>query len=168
MKIKNRHFLKSGDAKKFQVIVKENFSSSENLFGKHTKVEKGILEDGTTIYFIDGRFAFYEKDAQILPFLRMLLKELIQLPKIVVDMGAVPFVVRGATVMVPGIVSTDKGIKKDDYVVIVDEKHDKPLAIGVALLDASEISKEKKGKAVLNVHYIGDRIWDFGKTIEGK
>ena len=98
----------------------------------------------------------------------MLLQELIILPKIVVDTGAVPYVVRGAAVMLPGIVSTDKIIKKDDYVVIVDEKHDKPLAIGIALLDGSEISKEKKGKGILNVHYIGDRIWDIGKTIEGK
>ncbi len=88
------------------------------------------------------------------------MKTLISLPKIVVDQGAVPYIVNGASVMIPGIVNIDSQIKKNDYVVIVDEKHQKPLAVGIALMDAEKVLKEKKGKAVKNLHYIGDRYWD--------
>ena len=83
-------------------------------------------------------------------------------------MGAIPYVTRGAAVMVPGIVAADERIKKGDYVVIVDEKHDKPVAIGIALMDANEISKEKSGKAIKTIHYVGDRWWEFGKKIDNK
>ncbi|MFX1297562.1 MAG: DUF1947 domain-containing protein [Promethearchaeota archaeon] len=160
MKIKNRHFLKSKDIKKFQIKLQQDYQNVDNLFKKHTKVEKGILDDGTNIYFIDGELTFFEKENQLLPFLRILLTNLISLPKIVVDTGAVPYIVKGANVMVPGIVTVDENIKQSDYVVIVDEKHNKPLAIGVALMSANDIFEEKKGKAIRNVHYIGDKIWD--------
>ena len=47
------------------------------------------------------------------------------------------------------------------FVVIRDEKHSKPLAIGEALFSSEEISKMEKGKVILNLHYIGDKIWTF-------
>ena len=61
--------------------------------------------------------------------------------------------------MLPGIVAVDKGIVKDDYVVVVDENHNKALAVGLALLDEGELSSKKKGKGVKNLHYVGDRYW---------
>lgn len=164
LRIKNRHFLKSGDTKKLYAELQQFFPKSNNLFGKHDKVETGNMEDGTTLYFINGELVFFKREEQLIPFLRILLKNLIQLPKIVIDMGGVPYIARGADVMIPGIVATDKGIKKNDYVVIVDEKHDKPLAIGLALMDEDELSSKKKGKGIKNVHYVGDRYWtEFSK-----
>lgn len=160
--------MKSGDIKKLQFDLQKFFPNSNNLFGKGSRVEKGTLDDGTILYLIDGELIFFEIEKRIIPFLRILLKNLIQLQKVTVDLGAVPYVARGAAVMVPGIVATDEDIKKDDYVVIVDEKHDKPLAIGLALMDANEIIKEKKGKAIKTVHYVGDKWWEFGKNVVGK
>jgi PUA domain protein len=83
-------------------------------------------------------------------------------------MGAIPHIIKGADIMFPGIVSFDSNIKKEDFLVIVDEKHDKPIAIGLALVNAPEFSREKKGKAVKNVHYVGDKLWDFIKKLESK
>ncbi len=160
--------MKSGDVKKLQNKIQEIFPNSDKLFGKRDKVEKGNVEDGTTLIFINGELVLFEIGEQLIPFLRILLKNLIQLPKIVVDKGAIPFITRGATVMKPGIVAADDSIKKGDYVVIVDENHNKALAVGLALIDASEISKEKKGKAIKTIHYIGDKMWDFGKRFDGK
>lgn len=164
MKIKNRHFLKSGDVKIFQKRIQDIFPNSNNLFGKHDMIEIGNMEDGTTLYFINGELVFFEISDQLIPFLRVLLKNLIVLPKIVVDMGAIPFIVRGATVMIPGITAADKNIQKNDFVVIVDEKHDKPLAVGLALLDEEDLTGKKKGKGIKNLHYVGDRYWiEFSK-----
>lgn len=168
VKIKNRHFLKTGEIKKFQATVEPLFMDLGRIFDKNSKVESGILEDGTIVYFINGNLAFFKIGEGFVPFLRLLLNKLIQLPKIVIDMGAVPYITKGADVMFPGIVATDENIKENDYVVIVDEKHSKPLAIGVAVVDSEQISRIKKGKAIKNLHYVGDRMWDFGKNIGSK
>jgi PUA-domain protein len=168
LKIKNRHFVKSGDIKNFQTEIQQYFPNSQNLFGKDCKMEKGHLEDGTIFYFIDGKLSFIENENHIFPFLKLLLEDLIQLPKIVIDMGAVPYIVKGADVMLPGIVAADKNIKKDDYVAIVDVKHNKSLAIGIVLVDLIEPSKEKKGRVVKTIHYVGDKLWEFVKKSENK
>ncbi len=78
---------------------------------------------------------------------------------VTVDMGAVPHVVNGADVMVPGIVEVWEGIRKGDVVWVRDEKYHKPLCVGISLMDAEEILKSERGKAVKNVHYVGDKIW---------
>ncbi len=152
--------MKTKDVKTLQITLQKSYSELNNVFHKDSQVETGILEDGTILYFIDGELTFFEKEDHIIVFLRVLLKDLIQLPKIIVDMGAIPFVVKGADVMVPGIVSSDENIVKNEYVVIIDEKHKKPLAIGFTLMDANEINVSKKGKAVKTLHFVGDRYWD--------
>jgi PUA-domain protein len=168
LKIKNRFFIKSSDIKKFQADLHGMNLDSDTLFGKNSKMERGTLEDGTILYFINGELTFIEQDNRIFPFLRAILRNFIRLPKVIIDMGAIPYIIKGADVMFPGIVSVDAGIKKDDFVVIVDEKHDKPIAIGLALENDTEFSREKKGKGVKNVHYVGDKLWDFIKQIESK
>ena len=81
------------------------------------------------------------------------------LKKITVDMGAVKFVVNGADIMRPGIVEIEDGIMKNDFVAVVDVNNKKPLAVGIALYDAYEMKGMKNGKAVKNIHYVGDELW---------
>ena len=76
---------------------------------------------------------------------------------VMVDSGAVRFVVNGADIMKPGIVSADPEIAVGDLVVIVEERHNKPLAIGRALVAGTEMKGE--GKAVKSLHHVGDVIW---------
>jgi PUA domain protein len=78
--------------------------------------------------------------------------------RIIVDMGAVKFVAKGADIMSPGIVDVDTTIRRNDLVVICDEVHGKPLAIGRALVNADAMMGNR-GKAVKSIHYVGDRIW---------
>jgi PUA domain protein len=61
--------------------------------------------------------------------------------------------------MRPGIVSVDDAIKEGDVIVIIDEKHSKPLAIGIALSDADKMREQTQGKSVKNLHYVGDKLW---------
>ena len=79
-----------------------------------------------------------------------------------VDMGAVPFVCNGANIMAAGINAVSPEIVKGQYIWIRDENHQKPLAVGKALLDADEILHSNQGKAVEALHYIGDKIWEYG------
>lgn len=82
--------------------------------------------------------------------------------RVIVDAGAVRFVVNGADIMKPGIVSADPEIAAGDLVVIAEERHKKPLAIGRALVAGTEMKGE--GKAVKSLHHVGDLIW---KGLEG-
>jgi len=75
-------------------------------------------------------------------------------------MGAVPHVCNGADVMAPGVVQIQGDFDKGDFVVVVDERHGKPLAVGVALIDARTMRGLKQGKVLENVHYVGDRLWN--------
>ncbi len=91
-------------------------------------------------------------------------EEVNKLPSVYVDMGAIRFITNGADVMRPGIVKLNE-FKANDIVVIRDEKHSKPLAIGKALYDSNVIEKMEKGKVIDVIHWVGDDIWEEGKSI---
>lgn len=85
-------------------------------------------------------------------------------PNVMVDMGAVKFMCKGANVMRPGIKKfTD--FEKDDLVCIIEESQHKFLAVGKAMVSSSELEDMKKGEVVKNIHYISDKFWETGKTI---
>ena len=69
--------------------------------------------------------------------------------------------VNGADVMAPGIVDADEDIKEGDVVFVVDENHKKPICVGIALMDGKSMKESDKGRAIKNLHYVGDKIWNF-------
>ncbi len=81
---------------------------------------------------------------------------------VTVDAGAVSFVINGADIMRPGVVSWDEEIKKGDHVIIREAAHGKAIAIGTALWDGSMFEKEKTGKCVKSLYFVGDDIWKMG------
>lgn len=80
----------------------------------------------------------------------------------VVDMGAVEPICRGADVMGRGVKSA-AGFSAGDLVVVVDEKHQKALAVGVALVGSSEAAG-RSGKVIKNLHHVGDPFWEAIKS----
>ncbi len=82
---------------------------------------------------------------------------------VTVDMNAVPYVVNGADIMGPGIVDADDSISEGDMVWIRDEKNLAPLAVGVALRDAASMKAKEKGKAIMSLHSVGDKLWKSGE-----
>ena len=94
-----------------------------------------------------------------MPTLKLLQTYLGLLKKIVVDMGAVKFMISGADVMRPGIKEIAAGINKDDFVVIMDVNNHKPLAVGIAQLSGTEMQAATSGKVIKNIHYVGDELW---------
>jgi len=85
-------------------------------------------------------------------------------PNVMVDMGAVKFMCKGANVMRPGIKKFTE-FEKDGIVCIVEESKHKFLAVGKALVSSSELENMDKGEVVKNLHYISDKFWETGKTI---
>jgi PUA-domain protein len=135
----------------------------DTLFGTKANVEV-VESDVGEIYLIEGKPVLYKVLDTILPTL--LFGDFIaKAPKIIVDMGAIPYVCKGATVMAPGIVRIDGEFGKGDIVIVVDMKHGKALALGESLVDADTAKTTKKGPVVKTLHYVSDKIWDYIKTI---
>ena len=70
--------------------------------------------------------------------------------------------------MVPGIVRVENEFEKDELVVIIDEKHSKPLAIGNSMYSSNEIRKMKQGIVIKNLHFVSDKIWIAAKALISK
>lgn len=79
-------------------------------------------------------------------------------------MGAVPYVCKGADVMAPGIREIQGEFDENELLLVVDERHGKPLAVGSAVFSSEELKKIKHGKAIKNLHYVGDKLWDSLKA----
>ena len=116
------------------------------------------VEDAATVILVNKKPTLFVVNGKHYPTLRYLLEHPC-LKQVVVDMGAVKFMVNGADVMRPGIVELDESIAKDEAVVIVDVNHKKPLAVGIALLSGQEIKAASSGKVIKNIHFVGDSIW---------
>ena len=59
------------------------------------------------------------------------------------------------------VVDMDESIVEDDVVIIVEETHNKPLAMGIALITGPEMVENSEGKAIKSLHYVGDAIWNL-------
>jgi PUA domain protein len=155
MNIKSRHHLKGSDARKIIADIEPFLDDSSRL--RKSSLEMAISDEDVDLIFIDGRPLLMIVDKQ--PFFTVLgAIELAPIKRlVVVDAGAVRFVVNGADIMKPGIVSADPEIAVGDLVVIIEERHKKPLAIGRALVAGTEMKGE--GKAVKSLHHVGDAIW---------
>jgi len=125
---------------------------------KKDAVEKCRTEE-YTFYTVNGVPLFFEHGDDTLPTLKCLLQQLL-LPTVTVDMGAVRFVVNGADVMGPGVTAFSAGITANDYVVVIDETHGKPLAVCRSLIGTDEFERGMSGKILTNIHYVGDKLWN--------
>jgi PUA-domain protein len=156
LKIRKRYYLKK---KKLKGII-DKLGYYSKLISPKSRIE--ILDtDHFRIILINGE-----------PFIMMIgdtpfptLKGALEIPLlykyVTVDMGAVKFVAKGADVMCPGIIDADLNIKEDDLVIVVDELHKKPLAIGKSLISGEDMINRNEGKAVKSIHHIGDKIWNL-------
>jgi PUA domain protein len=154
MTTKKRHFMKADTARRV-VAMLSTYETENALKGKLEVLETSdhtlILLNGVPVALCIDKMPFFT--------VRGAIELNPQRHLVTVDMGAVRFIRNGADVMSPGIVDADESITPGDFVVIIDERHKKPLGIGTALITGIEMTHETKGKAVRIVHHVGDKIW---------
>jgi PUA-domain protein len=156
--------MKTKEAKQVVEDASKNLKlNMDNLFGAKTIVEV-VESDVGEIYLIEGKPLLFKAGDKVLPTL-LFTEFAAKAPKIIVDMGAIPYVCKGATVMAPGIVRVEGEFVKGDLVLIADVKHGKALAIGESLLDAETAKNTKKGPVVKTLHFVSDKFWDAIKTM---
>jgi len=167
MKKMKRYFIKDKNFRRFLEQLPESLRSTpyyQTLRKRGVeKLEFGRLE----VYLADGRPMLVRKNnGKVFP--PLLFSEVVEsLPKVIVDMGAVPHVCKGANVMRPGVVKVVGDFDKRMLVVIVDETHNKPIAVGLALLSSQDLSKVRTGKVVETIHYVGDETWRLLRSVVG-
>lgn len=113
-----------------------------------------IVGEGIKILKIDEEYVPFLSETQMLE----------KFPYVMVDMGAVKFMCKGANVMRPGIKKYSE-FQKDIIVCIIEESHHKFLAIGKTLVSSQELENMEKGEVIKNLHYISDKFWEIGKTL---
>ena len=120
-----------------------------------------ILETNVdlSIYLVNKKPLLMDTGDWVFPTLKGALQCPFIERRVTVDAGAIPFVVNGADIMRPGIVAVSGDVKAQAPVQIVDERHGKPLAIGIALSDGQAILDSASGKMCRHFHHVGDELW---------
>lgn len=158
--IKHRRFLREKEAAQIldEFTQKLRLDFQKLLDTKNTGIE--IAETPTAkVFFINGKPVIANLKDTLVPTLTFD-KALALLPKITVNMGAVPHICNGADLMAPGIVRIEGDFNANDYVLVIDERHQKPLAVTIALIDSQDARNLKHGKVAKNLHYVGDDLWN--------
>jgi PUA domain protein len=146
-------------------LVAECFQAfNVNLLPTKVGVER-VETERATIYLVDGEPILAKVNNRLIPTLRFS-QALSSLPSVIVNMGAVPSICNGADVMAPGVVATDGDFQEGMLVAVRDERHKKLLALGIALRNKAQITSNDRGKVVMNIHYVGDRLWKWMKDLD--
>jgi len=133
---------------------------SEERFGIKLSTEMDVVKvDNKRVILINDEPILFEHEGVWYPTVLTIIRFKPERGKVVVDRGALPYIMNGADVMRPGILQADEKIKKGDFVYITVEGKDTPIAVGIALVDGSEMIGDK-GKVIENIHHVKDKLWN--------
>ena len=158
--VKKRHSIRKSQAQDILFRLSEQIGPSAKFF--HADMIE-VLETNANVslFMVNKKMSLMDNGTWVFPTLRGAILFPFPERRVVVDAGAIPYVVNGADVMRPGIVSISDDVKADAPVQIVDERHGKPLAIGIALFDAPDMRVKTQGKMCKNFHHVSDEIWNI-------
>ena len=143
-------------------VIKEIFSQWKVELPKIKNLKFHYFEDEVVIITGSGLKAIKIGELY-LPFLTET-EILKKFPYVMVDMGAVKFMCKGANAMRPGITNYTE-FEKDQLVCVIEESQHKFLAIGRSCVSSTEMKTMSKGEVVKNMHFISDKYWEAGKAI---
>ncbi len=101
---------------------------------------------------------FFKYENLYYPTLHLLRKKPVGFASVQVDQGAVVHVLNGADIFTQGITSVDREFEKDSMVIIINPQNS-VICIGKSLMSSEDLLNVK-GKGILNIHFLGDDIWE--------
>jgi len=112
---------------------------------------------------LDTPWFFQIRDGPWVPTLRTLHRYPEILPKLQVDRGAIPFVLKGANIMCRGLTTPggncDADVAEGQYVAVMLEGKKHAASIGLTKMSTADIKKINKDVAVDNIHFLNDGLW---------
>lgn len=135
-----------------------NLNSNYTLDKKDEIIEfKNILFKNKKHFLINTSKLKHEITKDYIPHLKS--NEVKELRKITIDTGAVPFLLKGADMMRPGIVNIESGIEKDEVISIIDEVKELIIGVGLTMYNFQEMEKMNSGKVIQTLHYFKDEYY---------
>ena len=141
MKIKSRNVLRKTDQKALVNDIVEAFGDASSF--ENRKLEY-VESDGQDFIFVDGEPLLFKINGKIFPTVKGALKLNPTRRRVMVDPGAVKFIINGADTMSPGIVEADPAINEGDLVIIVEKAHGKAIGIGRAIDGGKRNGRRKR------------------------
>jgi PUA-domain protein len=159
-----RYFMKAKESRQLLDDALKRFKLDPTQI-QASKVRLEVVETSSgQVFLLQERPILAKVEDRLFPTLTF--KEFFEVaPKVVVDMGAVPYVCKGANVMAPGIRRFEGDFEQGDTVSIVDERHGKPIAVGEIIYEKEKAKSTKEGIVVKTVHFVGDKTWNSLKEI---
>jgi malignant T-cell-amplified sequence len=142
------------------------------MIDKKAKVEEGKGKDKLIFIVVDGEPVFFRtRDGVFYPTLRILHKFPVMMEKnrILVDSGAIKFILGGANVMCPGITSVHgtemagRELPEGAPVAIYATGKEHALGIGVLKMSTVDIKSKNKGHGIETLHHLDDQLWHTPK-----
>jgi PUA domain protein len=121
-------------------------------------------EEGARFLIIDDNYTFIAVGDEFIPFIGSVAL-LSMFPSARVDEGALKFLVNGADVMRPGVISHDDWGPAGRIIVVRDQRKGRGIAVGKAMLDSKEMAEKAKGPCIKSLHHVGDKYWNLYKQI---
>lgn len=119
--------------------------------------KKDEITEKDNVLFKDKEPFLIIRDGNYLPHLKSVPQS--EYKSVYVDKGAIPFILKGATLMKPGIQRIEDGFENGEIILIKDETHNKTIAIGFALLSSNEMKEQSSGKSVDIYHFVSDSFY---------
>ncbi len=157
MQVKSRHHLRSDEIGALETSLADHLGIDldgddyERVEFVDTDREVVLIDGEPLVASFDGDLFVTVQGANAYPPERHV---------VTVDSGAISFVSDGANVMRPGITEATDDIEPGDLVVIVEETHEKALAIGRAETDGADMAGDS-GMVVDSLHHVGDDLYEF-------
>jgi PUA domain protein len=159
-----RRYIREKEARKLLAEILERVKLDSMVLPRSKlKIELAHINE-EEIFLIDKKPIFARSNGNLFPTL-VSSEILSSLPKVTVNMGALPYICNGADIMAPGIVNYEGTFKKEDIVVVIDETHKKPIAITIAFHAIEKAKQLEHGKILNNIHHIGDELWNAIKQM---
>ncbi|KAG9076890.1 translation machinery-associated protein 20 [Ceratobasidium sp. UAMH 11750] len=143
----------------------------EYIWPKKEGITLVKCREHVSILALQGEPLFFQHfDGPYLPTVKLLHKFPNLLPHVRIDRGAIPYLLGGAHMMVPGFTSKGGRLPEKDAelpagapVAIQCEGKEHAVGVGILKLGTEEIKKLNKGTAVEVAAYIGDGLWAVDK-----
>jgi PUA-domain protein len=162
IRIKKRHRLREKEIKVLDEDIQARLGV--DAFSPDEPVDRAESSE-YDVLFIGNQVQGIIHQGRAFLTVRGLLKHPATKSYVVVDMGAVPYVTKGADVMGPGIVAADPAIAPGDLVWVKDIKNGIPLMIGEALISGQEMGTKAPGKAIKSIHFVTDKLWKVDEDV---
>ncbi|OAG30854.1 hypothetical protein NEIG_00338 [Nematocida sp. ERTm5] len=116
--------------------------------------EMFVLRNNTPIFKVSGNsFIPLVKCVHIVPDI---------LPRVVVDTGAIKYLINGADLMAPGLLHSTSEyppVSVGDVVAVYGHGKTNALAVGIVAMDNEQVNTQKTGMAIKLINRLGDKIY---------